>query len=134
MVLVAGLAALVARAFGRRGEETESFPSLARTLGVVQVVAFVGQEVLERLVAHAPLQTLGHDHVLVTGILVQVGLAIVAARVLLWIARASARLATAWIVRAALPRPGRVLLATAEGPVLSLRAVTARQVRAPPTR
>jgi len=134
MVLVAGLAALVARAFGRRGEQTESFPSLARTLGVIQVVAFVGQEVLERLVAHAPLQTLGHDHVLVTGILVQVGLAIVAARVLLWIARASTRLATAWTVRPALPRPGRISLATAEGPVLSLRAVTARQVRAPPTR
>ena len=49
---------------------------------------------------------------LVTGVLVQVGLAIVAARVLLWIARASALLATAWTVRAALPRPGRVLLAT----------------------
>ena len=132
MVLVAGLAALVARAFGRRGEQTESFPSLARTLGVVQVVAFVGQEVLERLVAHAPLHTLGHDHVLATGIVVQVALAIVAARILLWVARASERLATAWVLRPALPRPGRILLATADAPSIPLRSVTPKQVRAPP--
>jgi hypothetical protein len=132
MVLVAGVAALVARAFGHRGGQAETFPALARTLGVVQVVAFVGQEILERLVARAPIHTLGHDHVLATGIVMQLGLAIVAARILLWIARASTRLATAWTVRPALPRPGRVLLATAEGPVLSLRAASAKQVRAPP--
>jgi hypothetical protein len=132
MVLVAGVAALVARAFGRRGGQAETFPSLARTLATIQVLAFVGQEILERLVAHAPLHTLGHDHVLATGIVVQVGLAIVAARVLLWIGRASERLATAWMPRPALSRPGRVLLATAGAPTRSLRSVTPKQVRAPP--
>lgn len=132
MAAVAGVAAVVARAFGRRGEGTQTFPALARTLAVVQVVAFVGQEVLERLVAHAPLHTLGHDHVLATGVVVQVAIALVAARILLWIARASARLAAAITGRRELPRPGRVLVATAEGPALAPRTLTARQVRAPP--
>jgi hypothetical protein len=134
MVVVAAIAALVARAFGRRGERTETFPAVARTLAVVQVCAFVGQEVLERVVAHVPLHTLGHDQVLLTGVAVQIAIAVVAARVLLWVARTATRLASAWVVRAPLPRPGRVLPATAEGPMLSLRAVSARQVRAPPAR
>ena len=133
MVAVAAIAALVARAFGRRGEQTETFPVLARTLAVIQVCAFVGQEVLERLVAHAPLHTLGHDHVLATGVVVQVALALVAARILHWLARVSARLVqTTAFVRPALPRPGRVLVAAVEGPAPTLRPLTARQVRAPP--
>jgi hypothetical protein len=132
MVLVAGVAALVARALGHRGGRAESFPSVARTLAAVQVVAFVGQEVLERVVAHAPLHTLGHEHGLATGIAVQVALAIVAARVLLWIARASTRLVTPWTIRPTLPRPGRILLATAEASAVSLVSATPKQVRAPP--
>jgi hypothetical protein len=132
MVAVAAIAALVARAFGHRGERTETFLTLARTLAVVQVCAFVGQEVLERLVAHTPLYTLGHDHVLLTGVVVQVALALVAARTLLWIARASARLAQTTLLRPALPRPGRTLVAAVEGPPLRTRPLTARQVRGPP--
>ena len=133
MVMVAGIAALVARAFGRRAEQTQTFPALARTLAVIQVCAFVGQEVLERLVAHAPLHTLGHDHVLATGVVVQVALALVAARMLLWIARAATRLSqTTILLRPSLPRPGRVLLATVDGPASPPVPLTARQVRAPP--
>lgn len=132
MVAVAAVAALVARAFGRRAERTETFPTVARTLAVVQVCAFVGQEVLERLIAHAPLHTLGHDHVLMTGIAMQVAIALVAARVLLWVARAATHLAQTVFLRPALPRPGRVLVATAHGPALRPRPLTARQVRAPP--
>jgi hypothetical protein len=132
MVAVAAVAALVARAFGRRTDQTETFHGVARTLAVVQVCALVGQEVLERLVAHVPLHTLGHDQVLLTGVAMQVAIAIVAARVLLWVARAAAHLAQTFRLRTALPRPGRVLVATAEGPALPLRPLTARQVRAPP--
>ena len=132
MVAVAAVAALVVRAFGRRVEHTETFPALARTLAVVQVCAFVGQEVLERLVAHVPLHSLGTDHVLLTGVAIQVALAIVAARVLLWVARAAGRIAQATLLRPELPRPGRLLFATAESPTLRPRPRTARQVRAPP--
>ena len=133
MAAVAAIAALVARAFGRRGERTETFPALARTLAVIQVCAFVGQEVLERVVAHAPLHTLAHDQVLVTGVVVQVALALAAARILLWVARASTRLAqTATLVRPRLPRPGRVLVAAVDGPAPRPRTLTTRQVRAPP--
>jgi hypothetical protein len=133
MAAVACIAALVARAFGRRGEGTETFPALARTLAVVQVVAFVGQEVLERVVAHAPLHTLGHDHVLATGVAVQITVALLAARILVWITRASARLAAAITTgRPEVPRPGRVLIAMVEGPPLPRRPLRARQVRAPP--
>jgi hypothetical protein len=133
MVVVAAIAAVVARAFGRRAERTETFPALARTLAVIQVCAFVGQEVLERLVAHVPLHTLGHDHVLMTGIAMQIAIAVVAARVLLWVARAAGRLSeTAISIRPALPRPGRLLVATAEGPALPPPPLTARRVRAPP--
>jgi hypothetical protein len=132
MVAVAAIAALVARAFGRRDEHAESFPAVARTLAVVQVCAFVGQEVLERIVAHAPLHTLGHDQVLLTGIAIQIAIAIVAAQILLWVARTAAHLAHTVLLRPALPRPGRVLVATAHGPTLRPRPLTARQVRAPP--
>jgi hypothetical protein len=133
MAAVAAVAALVARAFGHRGERTETFPGLARTLAVVQVCAFIGQEVLERLVAHAPLHTLGHDHVLVTGVVVQVGLALAAARILQWIARASVRLAQTTLLRPPLPRPARVPVPTVEGPTLRPRPLSARRGRGPPT-
>jgi hypothetical protein len=133
MVVVAAVAALVARAFGRRAGHTETFPALARTLAVIQVCAFVGQEVLERIVAHAPLHTLAYDHVLATGVLIQVGLALMAARILLWVARAAIRLSqTTTPPGPALPRPGRALVATVEGPAPTLRPLTARRVRAPP--
>ena len=132
MVIVAAIAAVVARTLGRGEERAETFPALARTLAAVQVSAFVGQEVLERLVAHAPLHTLGHDHVLATGVVVQVALAFVAARVLLWIAHVSARLAIGWTVRPPLPRPGRIMVVAADGPSLAPRPLTARRVRAPP--
>lgn len=132
MVAVAAVAALVVRAFGRRVEHTETFPALARTLAVVQVCAFVGQEVLERLVAHAPLHSLGTDHVLLTGVAIQVAIAIVAARVLVWVARAATRIASATTVRPALPRPGRFILVATQDPAIHPGPLRAQQVRAPP--
>jgi hypothetical protein len=133
MVAVAAVAALVARAFGRRADHTETFPALARTLVVIQVCAFVGQEGLERLVAHVPLHTLAHDHVLATGVLIQVGLALVAAKILLWVARTASRFAqTTAPLRPSLPRPGRVLEAAVQGPAPRPRPLTTRSVRAPP--
>ena len=72
MLVVAGMAAVVVRAFARTEERTERFGRLARVLVVAQTRAFAAQEVLERLVSGAPLGGLAHDHILVTGIAVQI--------------------------------------------------------------
>ena len=134
MLLLAGMAAVVVRAFARTGDRTERFGRLATVLVVAQTCAFAAQEVLERLVSHAPLAGLAHDHILVTGIGVQVLVAIVAAAILRLFARTATRLAAVVSARTSLPRV-RVVFAlpvTARRPHGPLFA-TAGSVRAPPS-
>ena len=134
MLLVAGMAAVVVRAFARAGDRTEGFGQLATILVVAQTCAFAAQEVLERLVSGAPLGGLAHDHILVTGIAVQIVVAIVAAGILWLFARTATRLAALIATRTRLPRI-RVAFAlpvTARRPHASLFA-TAGSVRAPPS-
>ena len=134
MLLIAGMAAVVVRAFARGGDRTEGFGRLARVLVVAQTCAFAAQEVLERLVSRAPLGGLAHDHILVTGIAVQVVVAIVAAAILWLLARTATRLAALIATRTRLPRI-RVVFALpvmARRPHASLFA-TAGSVRAPPS-
>ena len=134
MLVVAGMAAVVVRAFAHTGDRTERFGRLARVLVVAQTCAFAAQEVLERLVSRAPLGGLAHDHILVTGIAVQVVVAIVAAAILWLFARSATRLAAVVAVRTSLPRV-RVVFAvpvTARRPHAPLFA-TAGTVRAPPS-
>ena len=134
MLVVAGMAAVVVRAFAHSGDRTERFGRLARVLVVAQTCAFAAQEVLERLISRAPLGGLAHDHILVTGIAVQIVVAIVAASILWLFARTATRLATVVAARASLPRV-RVVFAlpvTARRPHAPLFA-TAGSVRAPPS-
>jgi hypothetical protein len=134
MLVVAGMAAVVVRAFSRTDERTERFGRLARVLVVAQTCAFAAQEVLERLVSGAPLGGLAHDHILVTGIAVQIVVAIVAAGILWLFARTATRLAAVTATRTRLPRV-RVVFAlpvTARRPHAPLFA-TAGSVRAPPS-
>ena len=134
MLVVAGMAAVVVRAFSRTEERTERFGRLARVLVVAQTCAFAAQEVLERLVSGAPLGGLAHDHILVTGIAVQIVVAIVAAGILWLFARTATRLAAVVAVRTRLPHV-RVVFAlpvTARRPHAPLFA-TAGSVRAPPS-
>jgi hypothetical protein len=134
MLVVAGMAAVVIRAFAHTGDRTERFGRLARVLVVAQTSAFAAQEVLERLVSRAPLGGLAHDHILVTGIAVQVVVAIVAAGILWLFARTATRLAAVVTARPRLPRV-RVVFAlpvTARRPHAPLFA-TAGSVRAPPS-
>jgi hypothetical protein len=134
MLVVAGMAAVVVRAFAHSGDRTERFGRLARVLVVAQTCAFAAQEVLERLVSRAPLGGLAHDHILVTGIAVQIVVAIVAASILWLFARTASRLAAVVAARASLPRV-RVVFAlpvTARRPHAPLFA-TAGSVRAPPS-
>ena len=134
MLVVAGMAAVVVRAFAHTGDRPERFGRLARVLVVAQTCAFAAQEVLERLVSRAPLGGLAHDHILVTGIAVQIVVAIVAAGILWLFARTAIRLAAVVATRTRLPRV-RVVFAlpvTARRPHAPLFA-TAGSVRAPPS-
>ena len=134
MLVVAGMAAVVVRAFAHTGDRPERFARLARVLVVAQTCAFAAQEVLERLVSGAPVGGLAHDHILVTGIAVQVVVAIVAAGILWLFARTATRLAAVVAARTRLPRV-RVVFAlpvTARRPHAPLFA-TAGSVRAPPS-
>ena len=134
MLVVAGMAAIVVRAFAHTGDGTERFGRLARVLVVAQTCAFAAQEVLERLVSRAPLGGLAHDHILVTGIAVQIVVAIVAAGILWLFARTATRLADMVATRTRLPRVRMVvaLPVTARRPHAPLFA-TAGSVRAPPS-
>ena len=134
MLVVAGMAAVVVRAFAHTGDRPERFGRLARVLVVAQTCAFAAQEVLERLVSGAPLGGLAHDHILVTGIAVQIVVAIVVAGILWLFARTAIRLAAVVAARTRLPRV-RVVFAlpvTARRPHAPLFA-TAGSVRAPPS-
>jgi hypothetical protein len=135
MLAIAGAVAVVVRAFARRRDgATERFGRLATLLVVVQTSAFAGQEVLERLVSGAPLGDLLHDRILVTGMIVQVLVAFVAAGVLWLLARTSSRLAASSVIRVRLPRE-RTMLAppVSERRRHALLLATAGSIRAPPS-
>ena len=135
VLALAGMAAVVIRAFapGPRGG-SEPFSRLAGRLGLVQVLAFGGLEVVERIVAGAPLRHLASDHILVIGIAVQVVVALAGAAFLRWLARTSSKLAETILPRLAVPRAGVVLaLASASwGPSISTFG-SVGNVRAPPS-
>ncbi len=134
ILLLAGVAAAVARALSdRRSERTDRFVGLAGLLACVQVSAFVGQEVLERVVAGVSLGDLAHDHLLSIGSVVQVVVAIGAAGLLRLLARTSSRLADVVRSRVEQPRPEHATVL----PVVSIRParlllVSAANVRGPP--
>ncbi len=134
MLAVAGVAAVVVRAFASVGERhIERFGRLATVLVVAQSCAFAAQEVLERLVSGSPLGGLFHDHILVTGMVVQIAVAIAAAGILWLLARTSSRLAATFTVRLRLPRhvPVLAVALVARRPLAPLFA-TADGARAPP--
>jgi hypothetical protein len=135
MLAIAGVVAIVVRAFARRRDgATERFGRLATLLVVVQTSAFAGQEVLERLVSGTPLGDLAHDHILAIGVLVQVLVAFVAAGVLWLLARTSSRLAATSLSHLRLPRERRVLpLPVTERRPHALPFATAGSIRAPPS-
>jgi hypothetical protein len=135
ILLLTGTIAILVRAISsRRPDAPERYRSLAGLLGTVQVAAFVGQEVIERLVSRAPLVELVHDHVLAFGVAFQILLALAGAAVLRWLTRASTRLVDVVMRAPATPRPALVGLAPTpadppHGSALSLGP----SVRAPPS-
>jgi len=135
MLAIAGVVAVVVRALARRRDvATERFGRLATLLVVVQTSAFAGQEVLERLVSGAPLGDLLHDRILVTGMIVQVLVAFVAAGGLWLLARTSSRLAATSLSHPGLTRERTVLaLPVTERRPNALLFATAGSIRAPPS-
>jgi len=136
VLALAGIVAVVIRAFapGPRGG-SEPFSRLAGRLALVQVLAFGGLEVVERIVAGAPLRHLASDHILVIGMAVQVVVAVAGAAFLRWLARTSTKLAETIWLRAPLPRAGAVLAlaSTSWSPGTSAFG-SLGNVRAPPSR
>ena len=132
LVLAAG-ASVVGRALRRDAEQPTSVASVAVRLAALQVVAFIGQEVTERLVAHVPIAELVHDHVLAIGALSQIVVAIAGAlllRLLVRGANAAAEIAAARTVR---PRVSVVGVLAAPEHLLPRRIVAASlSVRGPP--
>jgi hypothetical protein len=135
VLALAGMAAVVIRAFapGPRGD-SERFSRLAGRLGLVQVLAFGGLEVVERIVAGAPLRHLASDHILVIGMAVQVVVALAGAAFLRWLARTSTKLAETALPRLPLPRAGAVLAFASASRTPGTRALgSVGNVRAPPS-
>jgi hypothetical protein len=134
ILMLAGFVALLVRAWTSvpRSEPAGLGP-LAGTLASVQVVAFAGQEVVERLVANAPLGDLVHDHVLVIGTLVQIVVGLVGALILGWLARQAEHFATSVRGRRSLLRPAATVpLPAARGRRTGRVTVSTPSVRAPP--
>ena len=135
VLLLAGVATLLARAWSACiRDEGEGFASLAGRLALVQVGAFVGQEIIERLVAGSPLGGLARDHVLSIGVVIQITLALVGAAVLPWLARASARIVRAVVAARDTPIRAALVSATPVGADHHTGRVVASDpnVRAPP--
>lgn len=133
ILVIAAVATVVGRALSsRRSDTAGSLSSLALRLGVVQVAAFAGLEVLERLLSGAPLDTFVGDRLLVVGIAAQILVAAVGATLLRWLIRASTRLAEAHAAPF-LPRVRALAVAPAPTDVPRGAPVLAAQgPRAPP--
>jgi hypothetical protein len=136
VLALAAVAAILARAWASRNRgEPERFSSIAIRLAFVQTGAFAAQEILERVVAGAPLGDLMRDHLLVIGVAVQVVASLVGAAVLVWLASTSGRIAHAATGRPiALPGPTLVeALSSTRDHARGRIVASARNVRAPPS-
>ncbi len=139
--IVLGVLALVtflSRHFSRglraqkRPPGDQPWARLAARLALFQVTIFVVQEVVERAIAGHPVSDLVSDRLLSIGILVQIGVAILAATLLVWLGRAAEAVGRA-LGLGAQPRPAGVPVAQ---PPLAVRAVWrargAYGIRGPP--
>jgi hypothetical protein len=134
ILAIASVATVVGRAFTRRPVGgAGSSAVLARGLAVIQVSAFAGQELLERLVADAPVAAPLDARVWGVGVLVQVVVALAGAAVLRWLARVSDELAQSPTPTLVLPpSPVSAVAAATERLRPRLLAIPARG-RAPPS-
>jgi hypothetical protein len=132
LVLAAG-ASIVGRALRRDAEQPTRVASIAVRLAVLQLVAFTGQELIERLLAHVPIAELVRDHVLAIGALAQIAVAIVGALVLRLLIRAANAASEIVAARAVRPRLAIVgSLASWHRPLRRRLVAPSLTVRGPP--
>jgi hypothetical protein len=111
ILVIAAVATVVARALSsHRSDPLESLSRLTLRLGALQVAAFVGLEVLERLLSGSPLDAFVGDRLLLVGIAAQLLVAAAGATLMRWLIRASTRLAEAHRSGRILPRATTVAL------------------------
>ena len=92
LLALAGAITIAARAWTTSERSSMAiFASVVSTLALVQIAAFIGQEVLERVIAGAPLSDLTTGPVLALGVTVQVVTAFVGAAAAMCLARVSDR-------------------------------------------
>jgi hypothetical protein len=133
----AAIAAVIGRAWGEReGGVAASFAGLAGVLAISQASAFVGQEVLERVVSGSPLHDLFSGPLLVLGVGAQVTLAMTGAAIATWLRRTTQHVAARapFSTRARAWRPrALVLLVAADRGSATLAFVGVRPGRSPPS-
>jgi hypothetical protein len=136
VLAAAAAAAVVGRAWGGRERGTAAtFAGLAGALAVTQACAFVGQEILERVLSGSSLHDLISGPLLVLGVGAQVTLAVGGAAIATWLRRTT-RLAaaapSATRVRMWRPRALVFLVVSGLGPA-ALAFVGVRPGRSPPS-
>jgi hypothetical protein len=111
ILVIAAVATVIGRALSsRRSDPLESLSGLALRLGILQVAAFVGLEVLERLLSGSPLDAFVGDRLLIVGVAAQLLVAAAGAILMRWLLRVSTRLAEAFRSDRDLRRAATVLL------------------------
>lgn len=134
MLFLAAIAMVVFRASRRGAGRAEGFAPLAGRLALVQVGAFMVQEVAERLLSGSGLHDLGQGHVLVVGVATQIAVAVAGAVLLRWLARASERLGEVLGSAIALPRPVPAFALPISADLASARVeIASHGQRAPPS-
>ena len=94
VLAAAAVAVVIGRAWGEReGGVATSFAGLAGVLVITQASAFVGQEILERLVSGSPLHDLFSGPLLLLGVGAQVTLAMIGAAIATWLRRTTQHVA-----------------------------------------
>jgi hypothetical protein len=135
LIAFAGAATVVMQGLLKTRRPSERPRSLYTWLALIQVCAFVTQELLERSVTGAPLGDLLHAPILLAGVPVQLAVAFAGAALLRWLTRSAERFADAAVAAPVLPRLVPAFALPAAPDVHRGRAVErARGQRAPPAR
>jgi hypothetical protein len=137
VLAAAAVAAVIGRAWGERETGVAaSFAGLAGVLAITQASAFVGQEILERVVSGSPLPDLLSGPLLVLGVGAQVTLAMIGAAIATWLRSTTQHVvagSTSW-TRARIWRPrALVLLVAADRGPATPAFVGVRPGRSPPS-
>jgi hypothetical protein len=137
VLAVGGVAGLLGAAARGGPHRERRFAVLAGAMVATQVAAFVALEMVERLVAHATLADLSHQHLLAIGVLTQAVVASLGAAVLAWLTRATRHVAAVLRDSMARPRPrpraSFALVASAARSTAS-HVLVADPIRGPPPR